>query len=49
MTDGKKPVQNLSELIDELDSIREQLFHVQKSLEKFEVKSDEATLVKESE
>jgi hypothetical protein len=45
MTDGKKPVESLSELIDELDSLREQLFHVQKSLEIIEAKSRENTHV----
>jgi hypothetical protein len=41
MNEGKKPVESLSELIDELDFLREQLFHVQKSLEVIEAKSRE--------
>jgi ribosomal protein L29 len=36
MADSEKRVESISELIDELDDLRERLFHIQKSLEKME-------------
>jgi hypothetical protein len=41
MTDSGKREESISELIDKLDDIREQLFHVQRSLEIIEAKSKE--------
>ena len=41
MTDSGKREESISELIDKLDDIREQLFHVQRSLEIIETKSKE--------
>ena len=49
MNDDGKRDESISELIDELDAIRERVFHVQKSLEKLEVKSSAGRRVRESE
>jgi hypothetical protein len=36
MNEDEKREENISDLIDELEAIRERLFHVQKSLERIE-------------